>query len=125
MVDAVSKIAANERHRGEIMLEFPGQQHADRHFAPENCVLGCTKVTLTEDCSMSVFTPLLNARNDRFGSKADLTASLRHTMSALPPEADKEQTFRYVRFVPKADLRTAPKGDSYRTSKARGNSSCR
>jgi len=40
------------------MLEFPGQQHADRHFAPGNCVLGCTKVTLTEDCSMSVFPPL-------------------------------------------------------------------
>src|SRR6516165_9150426 len=58
MVDAVSKIAANERHRGETMLEFPGQQHADRHFAPGNCVLGCTKVTLTEDCSMSVFPPL-------------------------------------------------------------------
>src|SRR5262249_12225359 len=58
MVDAVSKIAANDRHRGETMLEFPGQQHADRHFAPGNCVLGCTKVILTEDCSMSVLTPL-------------------------------------------------------------------
>jgi hypothetical protein len=45
MVDAVSKIAANERHRGETMLEFLGQQHADRHFAPGNCVLGCAKVT--------------------------------------------------------------------------------
>src|SRR5262249_48352060 len=40
------------------MLECPDQQHADRHFAPGNCVLGCTKVTLTEDCSMSVLTPL-------------------------------------------------------------------
>src|SRR5215467_10623965 len=58
MVDAASKIAANERHRGETMLGFPGQQHVDRHFAPGNCVLGCTKVTLTGDCSMSVLTPL-------------------------------------------------------------------
>src|ERR1700730_639918 len=53
MVDAASKIAANERHHGETMLEFPDQQHADRHFAPENCVLGCTKVTLTWNCSNS------------------------------------------------------------------------
>ena len=28
-------------------------------------------------------------------------------MSALPPKADKEQPSRYVRFVPKADIRTA------------------
>ena len=30
-------------------------------------------------------------------------------MSALPPKADKLQRFRDVRFVPKADLRTAAK----------------
>src|SRR5215831_3215139 len=32
--------------------------------------------------------------------------SKRHlrAMSALPPKADKEQTCRYVRFVPKADI---------------------
>jgi hypothetical protein len=47
MVDAVSKIAANERHREETMLEFSGLQPAHRHFAPGNCALGCTKVTLT------------------------------------------------------------------------------
>src|SRR5215831_13863607 len=58
MVDAASNTAANEKQRGETMLECPDQQHADRHFAPGNCVLGCTKVTLTEDCSMSVLTPL-------------------------------------------------------------------
>jgi hypothetical protein len=34
MVDAVSKIAANARRREETMLEFPDQQHTDRHFAP-------------------------------------------------------------------------------------------
>jgi hypothetical protein len=30
-------------------------------------------------------------------------------MSALPPKADNEQTWRHVRFVPKADKRTAAK----------------
>src|SRR5262245_6401119 len=30
-------------------------------------------------------------------------------LSALPPKADKEQTSRYVRFVPKADSCTAAK----------------
>ena len=47
LVDTTSKIAANERCRGEIMLEFPGQQRADRHFARGTFVLGCNKVTLT------------------------------------------------------------------------------
>jgi len=31
----------------------------------------------------------------------------RGVMSALPPKADKEQTCRHVRFVPKADSCTA------------------
>src|SRR5215472_4688047 len=42
----------------------------------------------------------------RFGSIASRQHSQQHCrMSALPPKADKEQTSRDVRFVPKADIR--------------------
>jgi hypothetical protein len=34
----------------------------------------------------------------RFGSQADIT--VHQAMSALPPKADKQQTSRYVCFVP-------------------------
>jgi hypothetical protein len=39
----------------------------------------------------------------RSGSKAENE----HETSALPPKADNEQTWRHVRFVPKADIRIA------------------
>jgi hypothetical protein len=42
----MSKMAANKKHRGKTMLEFPSQQDGDRHFAPENCILGCAKSDL-------------------------------------------------------------------------------
>jgi hypothetical protein len=34
-------------------------------------------------------------------------------MSALPPKADKRQTSRHVRFVPKADIRAAAKTSDF------------
>src|SRR5262245_54371681 len=60
-------------------------------------------------------------RMQRLGSgqhrRASITSSARPAvmtterrlsqMSALPPKADKQQTFRFVRFVPKADIRIA------------------
>src|SRR5258708_36012200 len=38
-------------------------------LAPRDCILGCAKVTLTQDCSTSSQPPLGQARNDSFGSK--------------------------------------------------------
>ena len=38
-------------------------------LAPRNCILGCAKVTLSQDCSISSQPPLGQARNDRSGSQ--------------------------------------------------------
>jgi hypothetical protein len=43
--------------------------------------------------------PDRSALSFRSGSKAENE----HEMPALPPKADNEQTWRHVRFVPKAD----------------------
>jgi len=48
------------------MLEFPSQQDGDRHFAPENCTLGCAKVTLTSIILMRAL-PLRGCTKGHYG----------------------------------------------------------
>src|SRR5262249_9350932 len=57
-----------------------------------------------------IFTESLTPRPELENNQGQKrTSPVRLAMSALSPKADKEQTCWYVRFVPKADLRTAAK----------------